>query len=263
MSSWNNNTPSSSSPDAAGVPFDSTGLTGPAAGTTNVQDAVAALDGAGGGGGGGTVTAWDHPVDDGSWLLEGTASIAGGLIALSATAGSSDGGRAAASRAPSAATPSGLELVADPMAFDAVIRLDSLTGNASCYAGLYVRFRTGDEIRFWYDAGGSVQCGYLGSAWNLITAYAAGLVFNGTQWLKLSVRSSTIVFFYGNGTATEPPVETGWTRLATYDASSNHVAAFRLYREVGAVATSYGGAPITATFDRLRVRNAGMSTRTW
>lgn len=215
--------------------------------------------------GGSTTTAWDAPIDDGSWLLEGTASIGAGLISLSATAGSADGGRAAASRAPSAATPSGLELVADPDAFDSVIRVASLVGNSETFAGLFARLRGSDEIRLWATGVGGVACGYVGTPWTPIRDVGAGsLPLDGTGWLKLSVRGPVITCWYGTGTTTTPPVETAWTRLADRDVASVRSVGFGVLRELGPVCASYfGGVPVTATFDRLRVRNAGVSARAW
>ena len=220
---------------------------------------------AGASGGGGEVTAWDAPVDDGSWLLEGTASIAAGLITLSAAAASLDAGRAAASRAPSAATPSGLELVAAPDAFDAVIRVASLVGNSETFCGLYARLRGSNEIRLWATGAGGVACGYVGTPWTPIASVGAGsLPLNGTGWLKLCVRGPVLSFFYGTGTTTEPPAETAWTRLADRDVGSVRSTNFKVLREIGPVASSYGGGvDVTATFDRLRVRNAGPSARAW
>lgn len=215
-------------------------------------------------GGGGRVTAWDTPVDDGSWLLEGTASIGGGLITLSAVAATSDGGRAAASRAPSATTPSGLELVVDPDAFDAVIRVASLVGNSETFCGLYARLRGSDEIRLWVTGAGGVACGYVGSPWTPIASVGTGFPLDGTGWLKLCVRGPVLSFFYAPGTTEDPPAETAWTRLADRDVGSVRSTSFNVLREIGPVASSYfGGVDVTATFDRLRVRNAGEVSRAW
>lgn len=229
------------------------------------NQALARWEPAAASGGSGTVTAWDAPVDDGSWRLVGTAVIGGGLITLSAGAGSLDPGRASASRSPIATVPSGLETVVDLSAWDAVIRVASLTGNSETFVGLYARQDGSDELRLWATGVGGVGCGYVGTPWTAFGSVGAGsLPLDGTGWLKLTVRGPVVTCWFGTGTTTEPPAETAWTRLGAYNTATVQSVGFNAFRELGPVVSSYfGGVDVTATFDRLRVRNAGLSTRAW
>ena len=266
-------------PDAAAVSVDSSGFTGPASGATNVQAALAALDGNSGGGGSASETTFTFEDASGLTLSPDpspggageSASVSGGALVLTIPDGVDrryDAGQQyspwasvslldAAGRAPSRVRVTARVQLASAGSLDpsTAARLVLIADSGERVAVWVKRDYWSFAYRTSVDSSANGTAPTLVGAWPAKADLADGLAASGTVWVEIEVSDQWVRTRYGLGTVGPVTAPTAWTEHARVGVTS--AAGVPLRWTTAVLAASHEDASadglITVTWDDLTV----------